>query len=810
MGNLWRDIQFGLRMLARNKGFTAVAVLVLALGIGPNVAIFSIIYATFLAPMPYPDADQLVVIWNMTKGERGAMAADEYLQFLAESKSFSNLSFGSYSISPAITGPDHIAEEIGGMAVTPDAYTKSLKLPMALGRDFLPSELVPGNDHVIVITHKLWLSRYHGDPDIIGKSINVNDQPYTVVGVVAAGMADRIPMEFLVPAALNPPGHNPHHWGGTSGRLKPGVTIAQAQAELSLIDRRFVAAQPGKLYRGPWTISVEPLHNAFLDKKLGRNLWLLLAAVGFVLLIACANLANLLLARGSSRQQEIAVRAAMGASRRRVFAQLITESLALAVAGGVVGIALGWAMMKIAMTQLPDFGLESEALVALNLPVLVFAIATTLVAGVISGCVPAWQAAKLNLSETLKQSSRSVSGGRRKNTQAVLVMAEFALALTLLGGAAMALHSLWNLTHVDLGVRTDNILTGNLRPPKPDLRHSDQIIVDARNLLAKINSLPGVKSVALASNMPLHGHDSYPFSVAGEPVSEKNQPVADLEIMNPSYFDTFGVQLINGRLLADSDRIGSPQVVMVSQSFVDRFLPGVNPLDQRLLMRLAVPGNKLAAPTPWQIVGVFHGIRNGEHLNEETTPQIFVPYWQVPIPDMGLAVRSADDPALLTHSIRAAVASTLGGYSLDDVRTMQQSVEAELVSDRFGTALFGAFAALALLLAALGIYGVMAFAVAQRTHEIGLRIALGAQRQDIVWLVLTDVLKLALSGTAAGFVGVVILGRIMHSTLYGVNTVDGGSFGIVAALLLTVAIVASYLPARRSAKVDPMVALRSE
>jgi putative ABC transport system permease protein len=810
VGNLWRDIQFGLRMLARNKGFSAIAILVLALGIGPNVAIFSIVYATFLAPMPYPDADQLVVIWNMTKGERESMAADEYLQFLAESKSFSNLSFGSYSISPAITGPDHIAEEIGGMAVTPDAYTKSLKLPMAMGRDFLPSELVPGNDHVIVITHKLWESRYHRDPEFIGKSINVNDQPYTVVGVVAAGMGDRIPMEFLVPAALNPPGHNPHHWGGASGRLKPGVTIAQAQAELSLIDRRFVAAQAGKLHRGPWTISVEPLHNAFLDKKLGRNLWLLLAAVGFVLLIACANLANLLLARGSSRQQEIAVRSAMGASRRRVFAQLITESLALAIAGGTAGIALGWAMMKIAMTQLPDFGLESEALVALNLPVLFFAVTATLVAGVISGCVPAWQAARLNLSETLKQGSRSVSGGRRKHTQAVLVMAEFALALTLLAGAAMTLHSFWNLTHIDLGVRTDHILTGNLQPPKTDLRHSEQIIAEARNLLAKINSQPGVKSVALASNMPLHGHDSYPFSIAGEPVNDKNMPVADLEIMTPSYFNTFGVQLIKGRLFDDNDRIGSSQVIMVSQSFVDRYLSGTNPLDQRLMMRLAEPGDKLATPTPWQIVGVFHGIRNGEHLNEETTPQIFVPYWQLPIPDMGLAVRTAGDPALVTHGVRAALAATLAGYRLDDVSTMQQSVDSELVSDRFGSALFGAFAALALLLAALGIYGVMAFAVAQRNHEIGLRMALGAQRQDIVWLVLTDALKLALTGTGVGLVGVVILGRVMHSTLYGVNAIDSASFAIVAALLLAVAIIASYLPARRSAKVDPMVALRSE
>ena len=808
MGNLWRDVRYGLRKLANNKGFTAVAILALALGIGPNVAIFSIIWATFLAPLPYPDADQLVVVWTKVRGERSPSRSDDYLQYLAQSKSFQNLDFGAWKVLH-LTNPDHSQDETTGLPATPGYFTKNQGVRMALGRDFLPEEGIPGKDHEVILTHRLWLERFHGDTAILGKPILIDDQPYTVVGVLEAGVRDRVHgVQFGVPLALTPGMHTPE-WGNIFGRLKPGVTIAQAQAELSVIDRQLATTRSGDLPKNAWTISVEPLKNDWMDKKLARNLWLLLAAVGFVLLIACANLANLLLAKGSSRQQELAVRAAMGATRRQVFAQLITESLTLAILGGAVGIALGWAILKLTIAILPNLG-TAEAVIQLNHPVLYFALGVTFLAGVLFGCVPAWQAARLNLSETLKQGSRSVTGRGRMRTQGLLVMAEFALALTLLAGAGMALHSFWNLTQIDFGVRTDNIVTGWLETRRHDFTNPDQISADARQLLDKVGSLPGVQNAAIATNMPLNGNGSFPFSIVGHPVAVVDRPVADYQIITPSYFETFGVRLVQGRLLNDNDRAGSPQVVIVSQSFVDRFLHGVNPLDQRLLLGKLIPNQKLGPASEWQIVGVFHDIHNGQHLGDKAAPQIFAPYWQSPWPWTWLAVRTALDPGPISGSIRDVVAHTLTGYSFAHVRTMQQVVNTQMTGDRFGMVLFGGFAVLALLLSALGIYGVMAFAVVQRSHEIGLRMALGAQQGDVVRLILFDGMRLALTGVGVGLVGVILLGRLMRSTLYGIHTIDGVSFTLVALLLLAVAVVASYVPARRSARVDPMIALRQE
>ena len=807
MGNLWRDVRYGLRKLANNKGFTAVAILALALGIGPNVAIFSIIWATFLAPLPYPDADQLVVVWTRVRGERNPTRSDDFLQYLARSKSFQRLDFASWH-TLHLTNPDHSPDETTGLPDTPGYFTKNQGVRMALGRDFLPEEGIPGKDHEVILTHRLWLERFHGDPDILGKPILIDDQPYTVVGVLEAGSRDRIPgVQFGVPLALTQGMHTPE-FGNIFGRLKPGVTIAQAQAELSVIDRQLAATRDGDVPKDAWTISVEPLKNDWMDKKLAQNLWLLLAAVGFVLLIACANLANLLLAKGSSRQQELAVRSAMGATRRQVFAQLITESLALAILGGGVGIALGWTILKLAMAILPNLG-TAEAVIQLNLPVLYFALGVTVLAGVLFGCVPAWHAARLNLSEMLKQGSRSVTGRGRMRTQGLLVMAEFALALTLLSGpdgSAQLLES----DQIDLGVRTDNIVTGWLETRRHDFTHPEQISADARQLLDKVRSLPGLQSAALATNMPLEGNGSFPFSIVGHPVAVGDRPVADFQIVTPSYFETFSVRLVQGRLLNDSDRGGSPQVVIVSQSFVDRFLHGVNPLDQRLLLGKLIPNQKIGQPSEWQIVGVFHDIRNGQHLGDKAAPQIFASFWQIPWPWTGLAVRTALDPDPISHSIRDVVAHTLTGYSFGDVRTMQQVVNTQMTGDRFGMVLFGGFAILALLLSALGIYGVMAFAVVQRSHEIGLRMALGAQQRDVVRLILFDGMRLALAGVGIGLVGVILLGRLMRSTLYGIHTIDGASFTLVAFLLLAVAFAASWLPARRSAGVDPMIALRQE
>lgn len=813
MGNLGRNIQFGLRMLLRNKGFAAIAMLVLALGIGPNVAIFSIVWATFLAPLPYPNSDQLVVVWSKVKGERSPSPADEYEMMFSRSRSFAFLGFGSWTDIPHLTGPDHIQEEISGIAATPGFQVNYLKLRLAMGRDFLPAEGAPGNNHEIVLTHNLWENRYHSDPAILGKSITVDEEPYTVVGVLEAGVADRIPMQFYTPVALDPAAHNAK-WGNIEGRLEPGVSIAQAQAELAILDRQYSAEHPDQMPKEGVQISVEPLHNDWMDKKIERNLWLLLGAVGFVLLIACADLANLLLARGASRQQEIAVRAALGASRSQVFAQLITESLTLAIFGGAIGIALGWVMMKTAMAVLPLVKFNAEAIVEINLPVLCFAVFATLIAGVVSGCAPAWQASKLNLSEMLKQGSRSVTGRGRARTQSILVVTEFALALTLLAGAGMALHSFWNLTHVDLGVRTDHILMGRLQArrfaPGAPLPNGDLISANARQLLSKVSALPGVQNAAMTSSLPLEGQDQFPFTIAGHPVAANTEQTADLEIVTPSYFTTFGVQLLQGRLLSDNDLAGGPQAVMVSESFVKRYLRGENPLDQRLQLAKIVPGQKIGTASDWQIVGVFHAVRNGEHLNDESTPEMFISFWQSPLPWMGLAVRTTLEPASISRDLRVTVAQTMPGYAFSDIRTMQESIDTQVTGDRFGMVLFGLFAVLALLLAALGIYGVMAFSVLQRKHEIGLRMALGAQQADVVRMILIDGMKLALIGAGIGLAGVYLLGRLMHGTLYGVNTLDAASFAAVAVALLAVAFVASWLPARRSAKIDPMIALRQE
>jgi putative ABC transport system permease protein len=336
------------------------------------------------------------------------------------------------------------------------------------------------------------------------------------------------------------------------------------------------------------------------------------------------------------------------------------------------------------------------------------------------------------------------------------------------------------------------------------------ITANARSLLTKVGALPGVQNAALASSMPLEGQESFPFTIAGRPVAANTQQSADLEVVTPSYFSTFGAQLVRGRLLSDSDNASSPPVVMVSDSFVQRYLPGMNPLDERLMLGKVNLNGPLDPATPWQIVGVFHTVRNGEHLNDQSTPEIFAPFWQIPIPWMGLAVRTVFDPALISRDLRLTVAQTMPGYSLTNIQTMQDAIDSQLTNDRFGMVLFGLFAGLALLLAALGIYGVMAFAVAQRKHEIGLRMALGAQQSDVMRLILWDGMRLALIGVGIGLGGVYLLGRLLHSTLYGVNSVDVGSFAVVVVSLLGVAVLASYVPARRSAKIDPMIALRQD
>ena len=588
---LVQAVRYTLRQLIRSPGFAITAVFGLALGIGPVVAIFSMIWATFLAPPPYPNASQLVVVWNHYKGERVPTSGEDYAQLAAQSRSFQSLSFESWLVVH-LTNADHTADQEGGLAISPGLQTKTVGQPLLLGRDFLPNEGTPGNDRVVILTNWLWQHRYNSDSSIVGKSILIEDHPYTVVGVMRAGPHEKGGgVEFFVPVRLTP-GEPSRQFGIMIGRLKPGVALARAQAELSVINNQIATQHGASQDTIPFVITVENFRNDWLDLKTQRNLWLLLYAVGLVLLIACANIANLLLARGTSRRQELAIRLALGATRSQIFAQLFTESLTLSLFGGTVGIAMGWVIMKLNLILLPNLALEStDTLVEMNLPVLGFSILIALLAGVVAGCAPSWRTARINQSEALKQGSQAAGRRGRTPLQSALVITEIALSLVLLAGAGMALHSFWNLSHIDVGFRADHVMTALLRARdngpggKPSISSPEEASVQQHQLLDRVRQIPGVADAAGATGLPMNGRNSFSFQVAGQTVDKAHTPHADLQAVTPSFFRTFGIRLVRGRFFREEDRVQSPRVVMVNETFVRRYLANVDPLNQRLLLR---------------------------------------------------------------------------------------------------------------------------------------------------------------------------------------------------------------------------------
>jgi putative ABC transport system permease protein len=808
MMNLVHNLRFGFRLLAKNLGFTSVALLALTLGIGANTAIFSVVYATLLAPMPYPNPDQLVMVWSKINGNNNGVSAGDFLDWKNQNKLFQNMiawTGGSFSLS---TGGH--PEQIRARIVSPGSFDM-VGEPLKLGRDFLPEEGQVGRDHVVVMTHKLWVERFGSDPKIIGQKIRMNSETYTVVGVLAAGQPDRLESHLFVPLAFKPDQINhDFHWLLVMGRLKPGVTLQQANADMDSVTRHIAEIYP--VSNKGWGASVEQLQNDFISPELIKNIWLLMGAVAFILLIACVNVANLLLARGTVRQKEIAVRASLGATRRQLFAQFLTESLALSAIGGVLGIGLAWAMLRVIVVMMPPFTLPSEADVRLNLPVLFFTLAASLLSGILFGCAPAFQTARMNLSDTLKEGGRSASGAGRHGLRRGLVVVEFALALPLLAGAGLVIHSFWKLSRVDLGFRQDHILTFGLPVPNDRFSKPEQINAFYRQLLEKIGALPGISSISVSTGMPLQGTNfGMPFSIVGQPVGDlSSRPGAGFTMVTPDYFRTFGISISKGRVFTSQDLAGNVPVAIVNDAFVKKYLSSLDPLKQRLSIEQLIPGQtKLGPALEWQIVGVYHNVHNGG-IRGDGFPEVNVPFSQSPWPQAAIAVRTAGDPASMTKSIAAVVFSIDPDLPLDQVKTMDQIVDESLSGDRFGTVLFGSFAAVALLLAAIGIYGVMSFAVAQRTHEIGLRIALGASPARVLRLVLREGILLALGGLLLGIGGAYFVGRLMKSLLYQVNAMDPTAVSAVTAVLLLSALLACYIPARRATQVDPIVALRDE
>jgi putative ABC transport system permease protein len=807
--NFWRDIRFGFRLWKKNYGFAMVAALTLALGIGATTAIFSVIYATLFESMPYPDPGQLVVVWSKIQGSRNGVAAGDFEDWKRQNTTFQIL-VSSAGANFNLAMPGTAPEVVSGNRTTPGFYDKFFGEKPWMGRYFLPEEGQAGKDHVVILTHRIW-ERLGANRNIIGTQLRLDGEPYTVIGVRPSATADRMDGDVFTPLVFKPEQLNhDFHWLLVFGRLKPGVSIKQAQADMDVVANRVAQDNP-RSDKG-WGIQVEPLHNDFLPKDVIKTMWLLMAAVGFILLIACVNVANLLLARGSTRQKEVAVRASLGASRAQVFGQFLSESLTLAFIGGLLGTALGLGMMKAFMAALPQYTLPSEADVRLSIPVLLFTFGATLIAGVLFGCVPAWQASRLELNETLKEGGRSPSGSGRQNLRRGLVILEFSLALTLLAGAGLAVHSFWNLARVDLGFRVDHLITFQLSVPDGKFTKPEEMVTFYRQLLDKIQSLPGVTHSEVGEGMPMQGTNfGMPFYIAGRPFgSPADRPGAGFSMVTPDYFKTFGIQMAQGRSFTDQDAAGSVPVAVVNQTFANRFLKGTNPLTQRVVVEQLIPGvTKLGPPIEWQIVGVYRDVHN-RGVRREGFPEIDVPFWQSPWPGTAVAVRTTGDPGMMVKSIAGAVHSMDPDLALAQVKTMNQIVSESLISDRFTSVLYGTFAIVALLLAVIGIYGVMAYMVSQRTHEIGLRIALGANREHVLKLILREGVILALIGLGLGLVGACLVGRAMRSVLYGVGTVDLTAFSVVSITLLASALLACYFPARRATKVDPMVALRYE
>ncbi len=808
MRNLWRDLHFGLRLLWKNPVFTSVAVLALALGIGANTAIFSVVYATLLAPLPYRQPDRIVMIWSKVGGNRNVTAAGDYLEWKRQSTAFESMAaWTGGQMSLTISGQP---EQVNSEPSTP-GFLEVLGQPLLLGRGFLPEEGQVGKNHEVILTYKLWKNRFGTDREIIGKQVRMDGAPYTVVGVLAPGATDRVQSELYVPLAFKPDQINHEfHWLLVMARLKPGVTVAQANADMDSVTKHIAEVYP-KSNQG-WGASVEPLQNDFLSRDTQRALWMLLGAVGFVLLIACANVANLLLARGTVRQREIAIRASLGATRGQLFSQFLTESLALAGIGGALGVGLAWGFLKVIIALMPPFTLPSEADVRLNVPVLLFTLGATMLAGVLFGCAPAVQAVRLNLNETLKEGGRTGFSVGRHRARHALVLAEFALALTLLAAAGLAVHSFWNITHVDMGFQTGHLLTFDLPMPADRLKTPEQITLFYQQLIERVQALPGVTSASVSTGMPVEGTNfGMPFEIVGKPVADRSQrPGAGFNQVTPGFFTTFGIRMARGRAFTEADVAGGLPVAVVNSTFVKRYFPNVDPLTQRISVEQLIPGvTNLGPPIDWQIVGVYENVRNGGPKGDGF-PEIDVPFAQSPWPSDLMAVRTAGNPEGVIKSIAAVIHSSDPDLPMADVKTMDQLLHESMGGDRFGAVLFGSFAVIALCLATFGIYGVMSFGVAQRTHEIGLRMALGAGQTQVLGLILKEGMTLGFIGLLIGLGGSYGVGRLMRGTLYGIGTLDPVAFSAVAAVLMISALLACYIPARRATQVDPMAALRQD
>jgi predicted permease len=807
---LW-DTRFGLRTLRESPGFTAVAILTLALGIGASTSIFSVVNAVLLAHLPYKDPNRLTMIWgtNVKQGiDITPVSPGDFFEWKQRNSVFEDIA-ASYDDQVTLTGRGDPQQLIGYRFSA--NYFSILGVPAQLGRTFTIEEDRPGGPKVAVLSDKLWRSTFGSDEGIVGEAIILDGEPYTVVGVMPPGFDFPPDVQLWMPAALPASASSDfrHTFVRVMGRLKEGVSIAQAQSQMTALAQQ-ITAEHVSTDAGNG-VNIVPLRRE-LAGDIQTPLYVLLGAVGFVLLISCANVASLLLARASTRHKEIAACAALGASQGRLLRQFLTESLLLCVAGGALGVALAELCTKFLVSIFPNnianVNIPRVQDIPISLPVLCFALAATLFTGLLFGVVPAMQSARTDAAEALKESGRGATAGfRSARVRRALVVAEIALSLVLLTGAGLLIESFERVAHGSLGFQPDHVLgvevfmAANRYPDnQPDKR-----LAFVRDVLQEIKSLPGVQSAGAVSTLPLTGFwGETSFLVEGQALPKPGEtPTADNRFITPGYFSTMRISLLRGRDFTDEDRDGGLHVIIVDESLARRYLGETSPIGKRL--NLGTPEK----PDWWQVIGEVGNVK-AFGLEQADLPTVYRPYAQVPIVVVAFTLRTTGDPSAMVKSAERVVWSVDKDQPIFDALPMSKLAAQSVALRRVSTLLLAGFATLALLLAAVGIYGVIAYSVAQRTHEIGTRMALGAEPKDVLRLVLGQGARLTAFGIVAGVLASLLLTRFMASILFGVSARDPLTFAGVTILLCIIALLACYIPARRAMRIDPMAALRYE
>jgi predicted permease len=808
-----QDVRYGLRVMAKNPGFTAVTVLTLALGIGANAAIFSLVDAVLLRPLPYPDPEQLVGLgqWRNQAGE-GYIQTGVSAPTIADIAKTGAFQFVAYYRSKGFNVTEgNRPESVGGIQASAELLPMFGVQP-EMGRFLTREETEAGHDQVAVIGHRLWQMRYGADPHILGKSIELDQKRYTIVGIMPASFRFTWDQErdVFVPLVLTP-GERSESGRGTSrdlqtqARLKAGVSVAQAQAAMNALANALAAKYPES--NQGWGIKVEPLHAAY-HRQMETPLMIMLGAVMLVLLIACVNVANLLLARAAGRKREIAIRKAIGATRRRLIAQLLSESLLLAFCGGALGLVLAYGgdrLLTVAMTRY-HLSLPNAKVIEIDWRVLLFSLAITVVTGVIFGLAPSWAASKAGLSRTLKESglSATTESGRRRLGNA-LVVCEMGLALVLLTGAGLLVRTFVELVKVDLGIDPANVVTMWLTLPNYRYDTASRQAVFYGDLLQDIETLPGVKAAGAQG-----GGSTVFFRRQGQaPAIPGQEPTANYKIVTPQFLKAMGTRLVAGREFTERDNEAGTPVALISETVARRYWPQSSALGSQLTLLARVYSGQNSGPAqPLEIVGVVKDVRNDNLWRPEAA--IYVPFAQHPMPAVFLAVRTAVPPMSVMPAVRDAVRSLDKEQPVNDIETLSDVISETYGAIRFPMTLLWIFSALALALAAVGIFGVMSYTISRRTKEMAIRMALGASRREMLGLLLREGLGVTLLGVLLGSAGALLLSRVMAGYVYGITATDPLTFAAASGLLTAVALLAIYIPARRAARVDPMAALRYE